>query len=55
MTKMKCRAIGKENKSRMRFMPAGSSVKGFFGLTSISPSSKSVCITEGEYDAMAVY
>ena len=55
MVKMKCRAIGKGNKSKMRFMPAGSTIKGFFGLTSISENSKSVCLTEGEFDAMSVY
>jgi len=55
MVKMKCRAIGKGNKHKMRFMPVGSQVKGFFGLTSISKESKSVCITEGEFDAMSVY
>ena len=36
-------------------MPAGSDLKGLFGLTSLNKNDKAVVITEGEFDAMAVY
>eukprot|EP00347_Sterkiella_histriomuscorum_P022319 403330901 len=55
LVKMKIRAIGADNKHRMKFMPAGSDLKGLFGLTTIKPEHKAIVITEGEYDAMAVY
>jgi len=36
-------------------MPSGSDLKGLFGLTSLNKNDKAVVITEGEFDAMAVY
>ena len=55
IVKMKVRAIGAENKHRQKFMPSGSDLKGLFGLTSLNKNDKAVVITEGEFDAMAVY
>lgn len=67
VVKMKVRAIGADNKHRMKLMPAGSELKyvkiiqfnsffrGLFGLTSVKKDDKAIVITEGEYDAMAVY
>ena len=55
IVKMKVRAIGADNKHRQKFMPSGSDLKGLFGLTSLSKNDKAIVITEGEFDAMAVY
>jgi len=38
----------------MRQHPAGSQ-KGFFGLNMVKDDDKDIVITEGEFDAMAVY
>lgn len=54
LAKMKVRAAGSENKHKQRLLPMGSQVKGLFGVPSVR-SHKSVVITEGEFDAMAVY
>ena len=54
LTKTKIRGIGAENKKYMRQFPTGNR-PGMFGLNLITPSTKEVVITEGEYDAMAVY
>ena len=55
LVRMKCRAIGKDNKHRQRFIPHGSSLKGLFGLTTVREEDKAIVITEGEFDAMAVW
>ena len=52
--KTKVRGAGPDLKHFMRFKPAGASF-GIFGLNTIEEDSKVVVITEGEYDAMAVY
>ncbi len=54
LTRVKSRAIHKENKHLMKLKPVGGSW-GFFGLDTIPDDSKYVVITEGEYDAMAVW
>ena len=38
----------------MRIEPAGAA-SGIFGINTISPEIEELCITEGEFDAMAVY
>jgi len=38
----------------MRVKPSNSEFRGLFGMNVISKKDKIVCITEGEYDAMAV-
>jgi twinkle protein len=56
----KLRGVGKENKHYQRFKPVGGHV-GVFGLNTFTAESKVaaahqvVVITEGEYDAMAVF
>jgi twinkle protein len=55
LVKMKVRAVGKDNKHRQKFMPSGSELKGLFGLTTVREGDKAIVITEGEFDAMAVY
>lgn len=52
--KLKMRAVGKEYKRFQRFKPSGGHF-GVFGLNTIEKDSKVIVITEGEYDAMAVY
>lgn len=54
LTRVKVRAIFKENKQHMKMVPAGGGF-GFFGLDIIPSNIKTLVITEGEYDAMAVY
>jgi twinkle protein len=54
LLKNKIRAIGKENKHFQRTEPIGG-VLGLFGLNTVPPKSRFIVITEGEYDAMAVY
>jgi len=53
--KMKVRCSGKENKHKQRILPSGSQIHGLFGLTTVQDSDKCIIITEGEFDAMAVY
>jgi twinkle protein len=55
ISKMKMRGMGKENKQYMRIFPAGVTKPGLFGMHLITPTTKEVIITEGEYDAMAAY
>lgn len=55
LSKIKIRAIGKELKKFQRIEPSGALFPGLFGLDLIDFSKKEICITEGEYDAMAVY
>lgn len=50
----KVRGVGKENKHFQRFKPSGGQI-GFFGLNLLRPDCKIVVITEGEFDAMAVF
>jgi len=54
LARVKVRAIYKENKQHMKMMPVGGAW-GFFGLSTIPPSVKTLVITEGEYDAVAVH
>jgi twinkle protein len=54
LSRVKIRAIYKENKHYMKMHPVGGGF-GFFGLNTIPPGIKTLVITEGEYDAMAVY
>ncbi|KAL4435105.1 hypothetical protein ABPG74_003598 [Tetrahymena malaccensis] len=54
LIKCKIRGIGSENKRYMRVKPAGSK-SGIFGLNTVPQNAKELVITEGEYDAMAVY
>lgn len=55
LVKMKVRGVGAENKSKQKFLPSGSDIKGLFGMTTVGENDKAICITEGEFDAMAVY
>jgi hypothetical protein len=55
LVKVKARAIGQKNKSHQRMLPVGCSQSALFGLTTVRPSDPFLVITEGEYDAMAVY
>ena len=55
LSRVKVRAIGKEFKKFQRIEPTGALFPGLFGLDLINLSSEEICITEGEYDAMAVY
>lgn len=50
----KVRGAGKENKHFQRFKPSGGQI-GFFGLNLLRPDCKVVVLTEGEFDAMAVF
>lgn len=52
--KTKIRGASKENKKFMRQYPIGAQ-KGFFGLNLVKDTDTQVVITEGEFDAMAVY
>jgi len=52
--KVKVRGAGKDLKHFQRFKPAGAPF-GAFGLNTLASDSKVVVITEGEFDAMAVY
>ncbi|EGR33048.1 hypothetical protein IMG5_063030 [Ichthyophthirius multifiliis] len=52
--KCKIRGVGKENKQFMRMKPSGQS-SGLFGLNTVPINAKEIVITEGEYDAMAVF
>lgn len=54
LSKTKVRGVGAENKKFMRQFPTGNR-PGMFGLNLITPTVKEIVITEGEYDAMAVY
>ncbi|CAG9330914.1 unnamed protein product [Blepharisma stoltei] len=54
LMRVKARAIYKENKHNMRLIPTGGGW-GLFGLNTVQPGIKTVVLTEGEYDAMAVY
>lgn len=54
LARIKIRAIYKENKQYMKMHPAGGGF-GFFGLEIVPPGIKTLVITEGEYDAMAVH
>ena len=53
LTRVKVRAIYKENKHHMKMIPTGGGF-GFFGLDIVPQNIKTLVITEGEYDAMAV-
>ena len=55
LQRVKIRAIGKANKHYMRMQPQGLESNCLFGLHLVKPSDKSILITEGEYDAMAVH
>lgn len=48
------RGASKETKKYMRQYPIGSS-RGIFGLNLVKDTDKTVVLTEGEFDAMAVY
>jgi twinkle protein len=52
--KIKLRGASKETKKFQRFKPTGGYF-GVFGLNTLQEDSKVVVITEGEFDAMAVY
>lgn len=52
LVRHKLRAI--ENKSVMRLAPTGGTW-GLFGLNNVPPDANEVVLTEGEFDAMAVY
>ncbi len=54
IAKVKMRGATKETKKYMRQYPIGS-FKGIFGLNLIKDTDKTVVLTEGEFDAMAVY
>ena len=54
LSRVKIRAIYKQNKHLMKTKPVGGSW-GFFGLNQVPNDSKFIIITEGEYDAMAVW
>lgn len=55
LSRMKVRAIGKELKKFQRSEPSGALFPGLFGLDLVDEKEETICITEGEYDAMAVY
>ena len=55
LVKCKIRAAGKENKRHQRTMPIGVQEQALFGLPTVKEDDKFLVITEGEYDAMAVY
>ena len=48
------RGASKENKKYMRQFPLGSQ-KGLFGFNLVRDTDKMIVITEGQFDAMAVY
>lgn len=54
IVKVKVRGSGKENKRHMRQLPVGGQ-KGFFGMNLVKDSDNMIVLTEGEFDAMAVY
>lgn len=54
LTRVKIRAIYKENKHYMKMHPSGGGF-GFFGLNIVPSGIKTIVITEGEYDALAVH
>ena len=54
LSRVKVRAIYKENKHYMKMVPTGGGF-GFFGLNLVPANIKTLVITEGEYDAMAVF
>ncbi|OMJ81488.1 hypothetical protein SteCoe_18056 [Stentor coeruleus] len=54
LARIKIRAIYKENKHHMKMHPPGGGF-GFFGLAIVPPGIKTLVITEGEYDALAVH
>jgi twinkle protein len=54
LTRVKVRAIYKENKHQMKMIPTGGGF-GFFGLETVPGNIKTLVVTEGEYDAMAVF
>jgi twinkle protein len=53
VVKLKYRAVSA--KSKQRFYPAGIGATGLFGLNTVPPDAKAICITEGEFDAMSVF
>jgi twinkle protein len=55
LVKVKVRAVGSEFKRFQRTLPVGVQQQALFGLNTVKPDSKSLVITEGEYDAMAVH
>ena len=54
LTRIKVRAIYKQNKAHMKMLPTGGTW-GLFGANTVPGGTKSIVITEGEYDAMAVH
>ena len=54
LARVKIRAIYKENKHYMKMHPTGGGF-GFFGLNTVPHGIKTIVITEGEYDALAVH
>lgn len=52
---MKVRAAYKQHKAKMRVKPAASHLRGLFGMNVVTEEDPIICITEGEYDAMAVH
>lgn len=54
LMRIKARAIYKANKHHMKLIPTGGGW-GLFGINTVSPNIKTIVLTEGEYDAMAVH
>ena len=54
ITKVKIRGNGKINKKYMKQSPTGGQ-RGFFGLNLVKDTDNTIVLTEGEFDAMAVY
>lgn len=56
LVKSKVRAVGAGVKHHQKTEPKGLQQQALFGLPSVRPDSRDMLvITEGEYDAMAVY
>lgn len=54
IVKVKIRGSGKINKMYMKQSPVGGQ-RGFFGLNIVKDTDDTIVLTEGEFDAMAVY
>ncbi len=54
IVKVKIRGNGKINKKYMKQSPAGGQ-RGFFGLNLVKETDNTIVLTEGEFDAMAVF
>lgn len=55
LSKIKLRAIGKELKKFQRIEPSGAFAAGLFGINTVPDDADTLVITEGEFDAMAVF